>query len=74
MVDRAHATWNNGHIACVLLMDIEPAFPSVAKDKLVDLMKVRRINGDHICWTESFLSERMVEMVIECNPMERHPA
>jgi len=31
MVDRAHAAWNGGHIAGVLLMDIKAAFPSMAK-------------------------------------------
>jgi hypothetical protein len=31
MVDKAHATWRNGHITGVLLVDIKAAFPSVAK-------------------------------------------
>jgi hypothetical protein len=73
MVDIAHATWTNGHITGVLLMDIKAAFPSVAKRRLVNLMKVRQMDGDLIRWTESFLSERMVEMVIKGNAMERHP-
>jgi hypothetical protein len=54
-------------------MDIKEAFPSVAKGRLVNLMKVRQMDGDLICWTESFLSERAVEMIIEGNAMERHP-
>jgi hypothetical protein len=73
MVDRAHAAWTNGHITGVLLMDIKAAFPSVAKGRLVNLMKVRQMDGDLIRWTESFLSERAVEMIIEGNAMERHP-
>jgi hypothetical protein len=73
MVGRAHAAWTNGHMAGVLLMDIKAAFPSVAKGRLVNLMKVRQMDGDLIRWTESFLSERTVEMVIEGNAMERHP-
>jgi len=73
MVDRAHAAWTNGHITGVLLMDIKAAFPSVAKGRLVNLMKVRQMDGDLIRWTESFLSERTVEMVIEGNATERHP-
>jgi hypothetical protein len=36
-------------------------------------MKVRQMDGDIIRWTESFLSESPVEMVIEGNPIERHP-
>jgi len=73
MVDRAHAAWKGGHIAGVLLMDIKAAFPSVAKGRLVNLMKVRQMDGDLIRWTESFLSERTLEMIIEGNAMERHP-
>jgi len=73
MVDRAHAAWGNGHITGVLLMDMKAASPSVATGRLVNLMKVRQMDGDCIQWTECFLSERTVEMVIERNPMERHP-
>jgi hypothetical protein len=73
MVDRAHAAWTNGHIPGVLLMDIKAAFPSVAKGRLVNIMKTRQMDGDHIRWTESFLSDKAVEMIIEGNAMERHP-
>jgi len=73
MVDRAHAAIKNRHITGVLLMDIQAAFPSVAKGRLVNLMKVSQMDGDLIRWMESFLSERMVEMIIEGNAMERHP-
>jgi hypothetical protein len=55
MVDRAYAAWRDGHIAGVLLMDIKAAFPRVAKGRLVNLMKVRQMDGDLIRWTESFL-------------------
>jgi len=54
-------------------MDINAAFPSVAKGLLVKLMMVRQIEGDLIQWTESFLSERMMEMIIQRNATERHP-
>jgi len=73
MVDRAHAASINGHITGVLLMDIEAAFPSVAKGRLVNLMKVRQMDGDLIRWRESLLSERTVDMIIEGNAMKRHP-
>jgi len=48
MVDRAHAVWKGGHLAGVLLMDIKAAFPSVAKGRLVNQMKVRQMDGDLI--------------------------
>jgi len=72
MVDRTHTGWRNGHITGVLLMDIKAAFPSVAKGRLVNLMKVRQMEGDHRQWTEICLSERPVEMIIQGNAMERH--
>jgi len=37
-------------------------------------MKIRQMDGDPIRWTQSFLSGRTVEMIIEGNAMERHPA
>jgi hypothetical protein len=46
IADRAHAAWTIGHITGVLLMDIKAAFPSVAKGRLVNLMKVRQTDGD----------------------------
>jgi len=31
------------------------------------------MDGEHIGLTESVVSERMLNMIIECNAMERHP-
>jgi hypothetical protein len=73
MVDRAHAAWTNSHITGVLLMDIKAAFPSVAKGRLVNLMKVRQMDGDVVRWTEGFLSERMLELIFVGNTKDRHP-
>jgi len=72
-VDRAHAAWTDGNITGVLLMDIKAAFPSIAKGRLVNGMKAKHIDGDLIRWTESFLPESTVEMIIEGNTMTRHP-
>jgi len=60
MVDRADAAWRSGHITGVLPMDVKAAFPSVAKGRLVNVMKVRKMNRDLIRWTASSLSERTV--------------
>jgi hypothetical protein len=46
MVHRAHAAWGDSHIAGVLLVDIKAAFPSVAKGRLVYLMKASQIDED----------------------------
>ena len=54
-------------------MDINAAFPSMAKGRLVNIMKVRQMDGDHIRWRESCLSEGAVEVIIEGNDMGRPP-
>jgi len=62
----------NGHIPGVLHMDIKAAFPSVAKGRLLNLMKVRQMHGDLVRWTGSFPSKSNVEMIIEGNAIQRH--
>jgi hypothetical protein len=73
MVDRAHPAWTNRHITGVLLMDIKAAFPSVANGRLLNLMKVREMDGDLVRWTESCQLGRTLDMIIEGNAMDRHP-
>jgi hypothetical protein len=51
MVDRDHAVWENGHLTGVLHMDIKAAFPSVAQGRLLNLIKVRQMDGDLVRWT-----------------------
>ena len=53
-------------------MDIKAAFPSVVRGRLIHAMKAKQIDGDHIRWTESFLSDRTVEMVIEGTVLQSH--
>jgi len=48
IVDRAHAAWNAENSTGVLLMDINAGFPSVARGRLIHVMKARKINGDII--------------------------
>jgi len=73
MVDRALAAWQNHHITGVHLRDIKAAFPNVAKRRLANSTKVRQMDGNHTRRMESFLLSGTVEMIIEGNPMERHP-
>jgi hypothetical protein len=70
MVDRGHAAQTNGHLTGVHHLDIKAAFPSVGKGRLVDLMMVRQMEGDLIRWTESFLSESILETLLEGNAMK----
>jgi len=54
-------------------MEIKAAFPSMVKGRLVNLRKVRQIDGDLIRWTESIPSDRTVQMILVGNAMVRHP-
>jgi len=73
MVDRAHSAWKEDNIAGVILMDIKAAFLTIARGRLIHAMKAKQINGDLIQWTESFITDRTVEMVIEGNVLQIHP-
>jgi hypothetical protein len=71
LVDRAHAAWREVSKAGVVRINIKAAFPSVGTGRLVHTMKSKGIDRDLIRLTASFLSDRAIEMVIECNVMER---
>jgi hypothetical protein len=73
MVDREHAAWKEDNIMGVRLMDIKAVFPSIARRILIHAMKAKKINGDLIPWTESLLSDRIVEMVIEGKVLQSQP-
>lgn len=55
MLDSTHEGWKTGDITGVLLMDIGTAFRSVPKGRLVNLMKVRKVDKNIIQWTSSCL-------------------
>jgi hypothetical protein len=73
MIYRAHAVWKNGYTTGVLLLDMKTAFPHIPNGRLFNLLKVRKMVGNHVLWAESFLEERRVGMLIEGNAMERRP-
>jgi len=54
-------------------MDIKAAFLSVVRGRQINAMKAKKIDGDLIRWTERFLSEGTVEIIIEGNVIQRHP-
>jgi hypothetical protein len=54
-------------------MDIKAAFTRVAGGKLIHAMKAKKIDGDLIRWTKSFLSARALEIVNEGKVLQSHP-
>jgi len=73
MVDTAHTAWREGNIVAVLLMDINAAFPSVGRGRLIHTMRGKGMDGDLIQWMASILADQMVKMVIEGNVMVIQP-
>lgn len=65
MVDSVHKIWNQKKIAGALFMDVKGAFDYVSRVKLAQRMKELGIDNDLIGWTQSFLTERRVELVID---------
>jgi len=73
MVDGADTSWSKRHLAGVPLMDIKAAFPSIGRVRLIHAMRGQGMEADLIRWMASVLIERMMELVINCNILERHP-
>jgi len=49
------------------------SLPNHGNGRLVNAIKAKHMDGDHIQWTESFLSKRTVGMILDGNAMEKHP-
>ena len=65
MVDSIHKVWYEKKIAGTLLMDVKGAFDYVSRLKLAQRMRQLGIDNDWIGWTQSFLTDRKVEIVID---------
>ena len=72
LIQEVQETWNKGEIAATLLMDVKGAFDHVSKPHLLNRMKELQLDPCLIRWTESFLSDRRVSMVIDGEPMTEH--
>jgi hypothetical protein len=75
MLDSTQSALNQDNITGVLLMHINTAFPRVARLRLFDAVKGNQLDGDLIKWTESFLSDRTLEIgfkgyVLQCDSVE----
>ena len=64
MIHNVYKTWEDKQIAEALLIDVKGAFDYVSRAKLVQKMKELDINDYLIGWTQSFLTDRLVELVI----------
>jgi ribonuclease HI len=65
MVHHVQKAWDSKRLAGALLMDVKGAFDHVDCEKLVRRMRTLRLDEDLIGWTQSFLSDRQVALVID---------
>ena len=73
MIHKAHESWENQQIAGALLMDVKGAFDHVSGARLAQRMADLGIDNDLIGWTQSFLTDRWVELVTDgyTNPTQK---
>lgn len=65
MVDSVHKIWEEKKIAGSLLMDVEAAFDHVSRLKRAQQMRQLGVDNELIDWTQSFLTDRKVEIFID---------
>ena len=65
LVHKVQECWAEKKLAAALFMDVKGAFDHVSKTKLVERMTELGIDGDIVRWTQSFLTGRRVQLVID---------
>ena len=57
--------WKRKEITGALCMDVRAAFPSVARGCLLRRMREMEVDEELVRWTDSFMSDRRVRMVVD---------
>ena len=57
--------WKKGEKAAVLFMDVKGAFDHVSGKKLAERMTDLGLDGDLVGWTQSFIVDKKVELIID---------
>jgi hypothetical protein len=57
--------WSRGKVAAALMMDVEAAFPSVARECLLRKMREMELDECLVGWVDSFMRNRRVRMVVD---------
>jgi hypothetical protein len=57
--------WSRGRVAAALCMDVEAAFPSVAKDCLAKKMRAMSADECLVRWMLDFMADRKVRVVVD---------
>jgi hypothetical protein len=65
LMNRTEQAWKKKKVAGVLLMDVKAAFNNVSRGLLVKRMPELEIEADLIRWTDSFMTDRQVKLVLD---------
>jgi hypothetical protein len=65
LMQRGEEACGMGNTAAVLLMDVQGAFPHVAKGKLIKRIEEMEFEADLVRWVESIIEERKVIMSMD---------
>jgi hypothetical protein len=56
--------WEKKRVAAALMMDVKGAFPTVNRACLLHKMRVAHLDDNLVEWVDSFMSNRLVEIMI----------
>lgn len=65
LIHRVQESWAEKKLAAALFMDVKGAFDHVSRVRLIERMMELEIDGDLIRWTQSFLTDQTVQLVID---------
>ena len=65
LMNRTQQAWQGKKVAGALLMDVKAAFNNVSRSVLGRTLEELGIEADFIRWTDSFMSDRKVKLVLE---------
>ncbi len=65
LIHRVQESWAEKKLVAALFMDVKGAFDHVSRTRLIEKMMELGIDGDLIHWTQSFLTDRTVQLVID---------
>src|SRR5258706_4588739 len=72
LISDTHQAWSRKRIKGALLMDVKAAFNNVSRGHLVGRMLELGVQNDLVRWTQSFMSESKVRLVLNGQEGEEH--
>jgi len=72
LMNRAQQAWQGKRVAGALMMDVKSAFNNVSRPVLSRRLVELGIEPDLVRWTDSFMSDRKVRLMLEGREGEEH--